>query len=53
MNDLIKTDKEKQVDEAINNLDALKKGKKYCVGRFDYYSNLSFMNEWEMASMIL
>jgi len=53
INDMIKVSKQKSVDEASSNLDALRQGKDVVQTRFDHYSSLPFMNEWETSSMAL
>lgn len=45
--------KEKQVEEANENIGSLEKSKKVIEEREYYYSNLSFTNKWETTGLIL
>jgi hypothetical protein len=51
MNTVIKIVKEKQVDEAAGNAEALRRGKNTIQTKYNHYTSLSFMNEWEAAAM--
>jgi hypothetical protein len=43
----------RQIDEAREALEALKKSRQLADIRFEYYANLEFMNDWEKAHLAL
>lgn len=51
--DAVKEIKKQQIEEAKETLEGLKRSKKVIEARRDYYRDIEFMNEWEIAHLVL